>query len=356
MTHRPLRRPARPPTRHLASTVTGVVLGTLGLVAGPVAGPAGPSPAWAAPVTSAALVMATPGAPGRAAPYLALGWGAPPVPTAIMAATGIQQFTLAFVLAGHGCTPSWDGTRPLLGGPDAATITAIRAAGGDVSVSFGGWSGRKLGAACHTPAALAGAYQQVVDAYRLRAIDVDIERGEFTSARGRQRVVAALALLQGARPGLAVTVTFGTTPTGPDADGRSLIADAAAIGFQPYAWTIMPFDFGVPVADMGATSVAAAEGLHADLMAAYGDSPADAYAHLGISTMNGRTDQPDETVSAVDFQVMLDYARANHLARLTFWMVNRDRPCPAGVTAGDTCSGIAQADWAFTSLDAGFTG
>ena len=293
---------------------------------------------------------------GRAAPYLALGWGDPPSPTAVMSATGISQFTLAFVLAGHGCTPRWDGTRPLLGGSDAAAIAAIRAAGGDVSVSFGGWSGHKLGSACHTPAALAAAYEQVVDAYGLHAVDIDIEHGEFTSAQVRLRVVTALAELQAARPGVAITVTFGSTPTGPDADGQSLIADAAGLGFQPYAWTIMPFDFGVPETDMGATTVAAAQGLHADLMSAYGESSAVAYAHLGISTMNGRTDESDETVSEADFATILAYARTDHLARLTFWMVDRDRACPAGVVAGNSCSGIAQADWAFTALDAQFTG
>jgi len=31
-------------------------------------------------------------------------------------------------------------------------------------------------------------------------------------------------------------------------------SDAAAIGFQPSVWTIMRFDFGAPVADMGQTS------------------------------------------------------------------------------------------------------
>lgn len=311
----------------------------------------------AASVASAAASAAAPAGPaGRADPYLTLGWGSPPDPVAVMGASGIRQFTLAFMLAGQGCTPRWDGSRPLLGGTDAASIAAIRAAGGDVSVSFGGWSGRKLGAACHTAAALAAAYEQVVDAYGLHAVDVDIEHGEFTNARVRLRVVTALALLQAARPGIAITITFGTSPTGPDATGRSLIADAAGLGFQPFAWTIMPFDFGMAVADMGATSVAAAEGLHTDLMAAYGDSSADAYAHMGISTMNGRTDEADETVSTADFQTILAYARTDHLARVTFWMVDRDRSCPSGTKPGNTCSGIAQADWAFTSLDAGFGG
>jgi hypothetical protein len=273
-----------------------------------------------------------------------------------MAATGIRQYTLAFVLAGHGCVPLWDGSRPLLGGSDAASIAAIRAAGGDVSVSAGGWSGRKLGTACKNPAALAAAYEQVVDVYGLRAFDVDIEHGEFTSARVRLRVVTALAALQAARPGVQITVTFGTTPTGPDANGRSLIADAARLGFQPYAWTIMPFDFGVPETDMGATTLAAAEGLRADLVSAYDETSSTAYAHLGISSMNGVTDEADEVVSVADFQTILGYARANHIARLTFWMVDRDRACPPGVAPGNTCSGIPQTDGAFTALDARFAG
>jgi hypothetical protein len=309
----------------------------------------------AVPGTAAAGAPAPPPV-GPTAPYLALGWGDPPSPTAVMATTGIRTFTLAFMLAGRGCTPLWDGSRPLLGGSDAASIAAIRADGGDVAVSFGGWSGRKLGTVCHTAAALETAYQQVVDTYDLQAIDIDIEHGEFTSARTRLRVVTALAALQAARPDLRITVTFATTPTGPDAHGRSLLSDAAAVGFQPYAWTIMPFDFGAPEPDMGATTIAAAEGLHADLMATYGESSASAYAHLGISTMNGQTDESDETVSVADFQTILAYAQSNHLARLTFWMVNRDRACPSGVAPGNTCSGIAQADDEFTTLDAGFAG
>jgi len=314
------------------------------------------APASAGPLRPSTRMDGAAAPIGRAAPYLALGWGDPPSPTAVMAATGIRQYTLAFMLAGHGCIPLWDGTRPLLGGADATSIAAIRAAGGDVSVSAGGWSGRKLGTACTTPSTLAAAYEKVVDAYGLRAFDVDIEHGEFTSARVRMRVVTALAALQAARPAVQITVTFGTTPTGPDANGRSLIADAARLGFQPYAWTIMPFDLGVPETDMGGATVAAAEGLRADLMAAYGESRSAAYAHLGISSMNGVTDEADEVVSQADFQAVLGYAQANHIARLTFWMVDRDRSCPPGVAPGNTCSGIAQADGAFTALDAQFAG
>jgi hypothetical protein len=118
----------------------------------------------------------------------------------------------------------------------------------------------------------------------------------------------------------------------------------------------MPFDFGAPVSDMGTVSIQAAEGLEEDVASAYAESPAEAYAHIGISSMNGDTDETDETVSVADFQQILNFAEAEHLARLTFWAVNRDRPCSAGLSAqAGSCSGIDQAPYAFTDLLSGYT-
>jgi chitinase len=291
-----------------------------------------------------------------AAPYEYLGWGNPQPPREVMAATGISDLTLAFVLSHRTCNPAWDGTLALTGGPDEAAIDEIRAAGGEVDVSFGGWSGRKLGVSCKTATALAGAYQKVISAYSLHAIDIDIEHTEFTSAAVRKRVVAALAMVQSANPGLEISITFGTGLGGPERDGMSLIADAAAIGFQPSAWTIMPVDFGAPVSDMGQVSIEAAEGLERDLVAAYGVSPAVAYQHIGISSMNGATDESDETVSVEDFKLMLVFAQQNHLARFTFWAVNRDRSCGALNTESSDCSGIGQLPYAYTDIVASYHG
>jgi hypothetical protein len=291
-----------------------------------------------------------------AAPYEYLGWGEPQPPTSVMAATGIQDFTLAFILTSGRCNPEWDGERPLLGGTDQRTIEAIRAAGGEVDVSFGGWSGKKLGNSCRTPTALAGAYQKVIDAYSLHAIDIDIEHTEFTSRKVRKRVIEALAIVHADDPSLEISITFGTEETGPEPDGRSLIADAAVIGFQPTAWTIMPFDFGAPLTDMGHASNKAVEGLARDLVAAYGITPVLAYEHAGISSMNGQTDESDETVSVEDFETMLAFAEQNNLARFTFWAVNRDRQCTGGESSGEDCSGIAQTPYAFTDVIARYHG
>jgi chitinase len=291
-----------------------------------------------------------------AAPYEYLGWGSPQPPASVLTATGVKDITLAFMLSHGKCSPAWDGKRPLSGGSDQAAIEAIRAAGGDVDVSFGGWSGKKLGSACKTPEALAAAYQKVIDAYSLRALDVDIEHGEFTNKKTRLRVVAALQAVQRANPGLEISITFGTAQAGPERDGQSLIADAAAIGFQPSVWTIMPFDFGAPVADMGQTSIHAAEGLEHELASRYGLSETLAYEHVGISSMNGATDEQDETVSVANFQAMLGFAQQHHLGRLTFWSVNRDRPCATKNAEEDACSGIAQQPYEFADLLAQYHG
>jgi hypothetical protein len=311
---------------------------------------------WALTALSPALAHAASQPVELAAPYEYLGWGEPQAPTSVMAATGVHDLTLAFILAHHGCNPQWDGERPLLGGSDQAAIEGIRAAGGEVDVSFGGWSGKKLGSACKSAAALAGAYQQVIDDYSLKAIDIDIEHNEFTSKKVRKRVIEALAIVQGEDPGLEISITFGTAESGPEPDGQSLIADAAAIGFQPSAWTIMPFDFGKPLTDMGHASIKAVEGLDQDLVSAYRLSPQAAYEHAGISSMDGQTDEASETVGVEDFRTMLAFAQLHHLARLTFWAVNRDRQCAGSQTPGEDCSGITQTPYAFTDVIAEYHG
>nr|WSX47773.1 carbohydrate-binding protein [Streptomyces sp. NBC_00974] len=284
-----------------------------------------------------------------AAPYEYLGWGSPQKPTDVMAATGVKWFTLAFILSDGGCNPKWDGSRALTGGADEAAINSIRGAGGDVMVSIGGWSGNKLGEKCTSATALAGAYQKVINAYHLKAIDIDIENTEFAGATVRQRVVDALKIVKANNPGIVTYVTMGTTPSGPDATGKDLINKGAAAGLANDGWVIMPFDFGGHGGTMGQASVSALEGLKASVKSAYGYGDDTAYRHIGVSSMNGKTDEPDETVTTTDFQTILSYAQQHHIARYAFWSVNRDRACATG-TDPDACSGVSQSPYAFTKI------
>ncbi|MFI7675704.1 cellulose binding domain-containing protein [Actinophytocola sp. NPDC049390] len=288
---------------------------------------------------------------GRGAPYLYMGWGDPPAPATVMSATGVKWFTMAFVLSGGGCTPAWDSTRPLTGGVDQQAINAIRAAGGDIVPSFGGWSGNKLGPNCSTAQALAGAYQQVINAYNLKAIDIDIENSdEFENDTVRNRILDALKIVKQNNPGIQTIVTFGTTTTGPNYYGNQLIERAAAINAGIDVFTIMPFDFGS--ANIGTDTINAAEGLKNKLKSAFGWTDAQAYAHMGISGMNGLSDQQEMT-SVATWTSIRDWAKARGLGRLAFWSVNRDRPCPGGGVVSN-CSGISQNNWDFTRITAGF--
>ena len=210
--------------------------------------------------------------------------------------------------------------RPLTGGVDQSTIASIRNAGGDVVPSFGGWSGNKLEESCSSAGELANAYQQVIDAYGLSAIDIDLEASAYDNPTVQQRTVDALKTAKSRNPGLHVAITIGTGQQGPD---RSLIDRAAASGLTVDAWTIMPFNFGGNGQDMGALSTQAAEGLKSALKSAYGYSDAEAYDRMGISSMNGTTDV-GENVTLEDFEQMRGYAEQHGLARLTFWSVNRD--------------------------------
>jgi hypothetical protein len=291
-----------------------------------------------------------PGGPG--APYLYLGWGNPPAPATVMSATGVKWFTMAFMLSGGGCTPAWDSARPLQGGVDAQNIASIRAAGGDVVPSFGGWSGNKLGPNCGTPQALAGAYQQVISAYGLRAIDIDIENtDEFESEVVQDRILNALKIIKQNNPSVKTILTFGSTTTGPNFWGNRLITQAKALAANVDVFTIMPFDFGGG-ANMFQSTVNAAEGLKTSLKNAFGWSDTVAYSHMGISGMNGLSDQQEMTSTATWTQIR-DWAKSHGLNRLAFWSVNRDRPCPGGGVVSD-CSGIAQNNWDFTRITAGF--
>ncbi|MEV0648604.1 cellulose binding domain-containing protein [Phytomonospora sp. NPDC050363] len=301
---------------------------------------------------SATTSGCTGGGSKAAAPYLYLGWGNPPSPSTVMNATGVKWFTMAFILSSGGCNPAWDGQRPLQGSIDATTIAQIKAAGGDIVPSIGGWSGNKLGPNCSSAQALAGAYQQVIDAYGLKAIDVDIENtDEFENAVVQDRVLGALKIIEQNNPGITTILTFGTSTSGPTSWGNRLIEQAKALAVPIDVFTIMPFDFGGG-ADMYGNTVNASEGLKNKLKSVNGWTDAQAYAHMGISGMNGLSDQQELTSLATWTQIR-DWAKARGLARLAFWAVNRDRPCPGGgVTAN--CSGIAQPDWEFTRITAGF--
>jgi chitodextrinase len=285
------------------------------------------------------------------APYLYMGWGNPPNPATVMDATGVKSFTMAFILSSGGCTPAWDGQRPLTGGADQQAINTIKSKGGSVQISFGGWSGNKLGPNCSTPQAFANAVQQVINAVGPAVVDFDIENtDEFESEVVQDRILNALKIVKSNNPNVKIVVTFGTSRTGPTYWGTRLINRSRDLAVPIDNYTIMPFDFGS--SNIYTDTVNAAEGLKNALKSAFGWTDAQAYARMGISGMNGLSDQ-QELTSPQTWTQIRDWAKSKGLTRLAYWSVNRDRACPGGGVRSD-CSGISQSQWEFTRITAGF--
>jgi len=283
----------------------------------------------------------------------------PPDLTQVMAATGEKAFVLAFVLAENGsaCAPAWDGGSSAVSSSDSVgtQINALRAAGGDVSVSFGGYNGTKLGQVCGSASATAAAEQQVITAYGLHAIDLDLEEPEYENTSAIANELGAAQILQANNPGLYISVTIPGTSAGTGWFGTQLLDEAKTLGFTPNAFTIMPFDGGFSGASSQISALQAFNGI---LTSTFGWSSATAYAHEGISSMNGRTDSA-EYFYQTDFQSVLTWAESVGLGRYSFWSVNRDRECnpPSNNgTLSGSCSSVTQNSWDFTKYDAEFAG
>ncbi|ADJ48788.1 chitinase [Amycolatopsis mediterranei S699] len=311
--------------------------------------------------TAVSLVLGAPSATAAlsnnwyaAAPYLMPQSNNPPDPVTVMNATGLKAFQLAFILApnGGGCSPTWDGTSAVSSDTAVAgVISRIRGAGGDVSVSVGGYGGTKLGQTCGTVAATAAAYQQVITKYSLKAIDFDLEEPEYENTAAIANELGAAKTLQANNPGLFVSVTMPGTAAGTGWFGTQLIDQAKSIGFSPNNFSIMPFDGGF---NGGSSQVSALEAFHGLLMSHMGWDSATAYAHEGFSGMNGKSDAAEMFYTS-DFQTVYDYATSHGLGRFTFWSVNRDRAC-VGTTDNGVCSNVPQNDWDFTKFSVRFAG
>ncbi|MGW4808668.1 carbohydrate-binding protein [Kitasatospora sp. NPDC004272] len=347
----PPRTPATAPARtRRTRRSAAVALSVFGLLAGAVSAVAASGPANAA--TTAGL-----GSNWYAsAPYLMPEDNSPPDAAAVMDATGQKAFQLAFILAqGNTCSPSWGGTSSIdTDTTMPAVIQTIRNKGGDVSVSVGGYGGTKLGQTCGTPEATAAAYQKVVTKYNLKAIDFDLEEPEYENTAAIHNEIGAARILQQNNPGIYISITTAGTNAGTGWFGTQMLLEAKSQGFTPNNYSIMPFDGGFSGASAQTDALVKFNQL---LQSTFGWNEATAYAHEGVSMMNGRTDAA-EYFRQADFQTVLDFATAHKLARYTYWSVNRDRQCPGTVDPGlsGACSSVAQNDWDFTKYTVKFAG
>jgi hypothetical protein len=330
-------------------------------------GPPGPSPTPSPTPTPTPTPSPTPTSTSSSPPgswthpvyFMPLDNDPPPV-SQIIADSGETEFNLSFVLDAGGCTPAWDGDSSELVSNDTAVLAdvqAIRAAGGDVAVTFGGYNGTELGTDCGSASALAAAYQEVITKYSLTRVDFDYENGALDSNTAIR--FGAIHILEQEDPNLQVSLTVPMTTVGFPDTGIDEIEAAIANGATLDVINIMDFDVGLTSGTETAQTEAIAEDAVSQLESIYGWTAAQAWSHLGITLMNGHTDQPSELFEQSDFDNILAFAQANGAALYSFWSVNRDFECPAGAVEPwdpGTCSGITQNPYDFTKIIVQYNG
>ncbi|MEN3031406.1 chitinase [Chromobacterium amazonense] len=319
-----------------------------------------------------AVCLSSPAVQARAfAPYVDMTLWPTPQIDKIGVNQGIQQFTLAFVVAQNGCNPSWGGVLPIPGASSdqqssaiSAGITNFRAKGGEVMVSFGGANGTPLQQACTSNASLQAAYQKVLDTYNLNRIDFDIEGGAQTDAAANNRNFAVVAALQknykAKGKTLHVSLTLPVMPFGLTQDGQNVLNSALSNGVALDTVNIMAMDYGQHTADMGAAAKQAAQALYGQLDAAYkahGQTLTDAqlWQKVGVTPMIGLNDTQPETFTVANANNLYGMANSNNFGVLSMWSVSRDKSCPGNGSYVDSqCSGIVQTPYAFSNVFKGF--
>ncbi|MBP0454346.1 cellulose binding domain-containing protein [Kitasatospora sp. RG8] len=371
---RPTSTPTTSPTATTAPTATPTATAT----AKPTTAPPSPT-ATAKPTTPAPTATTTPaptptttGAPVPAAgagfaPYVDTSLYPPYDLVATAKATGVKNFNLAFVVSGGGCTPKWGGVSDLAADAVAAQIGALRAAGGDVRVSFGGANGSELALACSSVADLTAVYQKTVDAFGLTKVDFDVEGGAISNTAANTRRAQAIAQLQrnAATKGKALDVSFTlpALPSGLTQEGVNLVADAKNNGVAIGAVNIMAMDFGDGVApnpqgQMGKYAIAAATATQAQVKSVLGVDDAAAWRKVAVTPMIGVNDVASEIFTVADAKQLADFATSKHLAWLAMWSGTRDKACEGGAKAyaDASCSSIVQQPLDFTRALGAYAG
>ncbi|MDL4815130.1 cellulose binding domain-containing protein [Actinomadura opuntiae] len=288
------------------------------------------------------------------APYVDTGLYPPYDLKAARTEAGVKEFTLAFVVSGGACTPKWGGVEDLDANKVAQQIGAVRDAGGDVRVSFGGASGSELALSCSTSGALAAAYGKVVDQFKLTKVDFDVEGGALTDGAANDRRAKAIASLQHDHPGLRVSFTLPVLPQGLTQDGVDLLKNAAGNGVGIDAVNIMAMDYGDgaapnPSGKMVDYAIDAATATHAQVKGILGLGDAQAWRRVAVTPMIGVNDVATEVFTVADARKVAAFAKGKGMAWVSMWSATRDKPCAGGAKnyADPTCSSIAQQPFDF---------
>jgi chitinase len=350
-------------TRRIA--LAGVAAGTtaLGVAVAMVAPTAQASPS-AATVTAAAAAM-----PAHIfAPYFEAY--SSDNPATVAASSGAKYLSMAFIQTNKSgsCSVYWNGsTGQPIGSTFASAISTIRAAGGDVIPSFGGYTAdttnTEIADSCTSVSSIASAIENVISKYNLHRIDFDVEQDSLTNTAGIDRRNKALkqveAWASAAGRSLQVSYTLPTNTDGLDSGGKGVISNAKSNGTRVDVVNIMTFDYYTGSShEMAQATETAGAGLEGYLKSLYPTkTSAQLWAMVGVTEMPGIDDYGKaETFTEADAATVLTWAKAKGINEISMWASERDNGGCPGTGGSDTCSGISQSTWYFSKHWDSFTG
>jgi chitinase len=254
-----------------------------------------------------------------AAPYLQIDGNTANDMAADMNATGLKNYTLAFLTPKSGCTEEWEASGDSVGAY-TSQINAIKSAGGNVIISSGGAEGGELAETCTSVTSLTAAYANIINTYGITRLDFDIEGGTLGDTAANQRRDQALAALQAQNPSVQVAYTLAVAPNGLPSQEYGVLTDAKSKGVNVSAVNIMTMDFGdgenaLNDAESGARATAG------QLASLYGISTSAAYGRIGLTPIAGQNDD-NEYFSQSDAQTLESFAASNGVQELSFWEVD----------------------------------
>jgi chitinase len=284
--------------------------------------------------------------------------------------SGNKYLTMAFIQAATkgSCTVYWNGDTgmPIASSSFGADINTIRAGGGDVVPSFGGYTadntGTEIADSCTNVNSIAAQYEKVITTYNVTRIDLDTEDNSLTNSAGIDRRNKAVKQVEDWAAANGRTVQFvytlPTTTSGLADSGLAVLRNAVANNARIDVVNIMTFDYydNVPH-EMANDTKTAANGLVNQLRSLYpGKSTSQLWGMVGVTEMIGVDDfGPAETFQTSDAAPVLSWAKSQGIAELSFWALQRDNGgCPGGA-ASDTCSGVSQSTWQFSHAFEPFT-
>lgn len=269
------------------------------------------------------------------------------VPTPIVVAgestlpAGVTALTLAFATGECGAE-AWDGMAP----QDwvDANLRALERAGIDYIVSTGGEAGVFT---CASDAGMEAFIARYLSPH-LVGFDFDIERGQSDEVLAS--LVRRIAAAQRRHPALRFSFTLATwaaddgTLAGLNADGERVMRAIRDAALADFYINLMVMDYGEArpgncvvsggVCDMGRSAIQAARNLNA--------RHGVPFRRIELTPMLGVNDVMANIFTLRDVGILARFVRNNGLAGVHFWSLDRDAPCPAGVTeVSSICSGLA---------------